>query len=77
MAEKPFMGFGISEFRSFFGDIQLVAPLDKINVLAGQNNSGKSNILNHLSFSDDAVSEFIKLGDREETRKSPETPTRP
>jgi energy-coupling factor transporter ATP-binding protein EcfA2 len=43
------MGFGISEFRSFFGDIQLVAPLDKINVLAGQNNSGKSNILRFIA----------------------------
>ncbi len=43
------MGFGISGFRSFFGDIQLVAPLDKINVLAGKNNSGKSNILRFIA----------------------------
>jgi ABC-type dipeptide/oligopeptide/nickel transport system ATPase component len=49
LAEQPFLGFGISGFRSFFGEIQLVAPLDKINVLAGQNNSGKSNILRFIA----------------------------
>lgn len=43
------MGFGLSGFRSFFGEIQLVAPLDKINVLAGKNNSGKSNILRFIA----------------------------
>jgi AAA ATPase domain len=49
LAEQPFRGFGISGFRSFCGDIQLVAPLDKINVLAGKNNSGKSNILRFIA----------------------------
>jgi hypothetical protein len=46
-------GFGITTYRSFGGDIQHVGPLAKINLLIGQNNSGKSNILrfaaNHLS----------------------------
>jgi hypothetical protein len=39
-------GFGIRGFRSFGPERQLIAPLRKINVFAGQNNVGKSNLLN-------------------------------
>lgn len=38
-------GFGFQGFRSFFGDFQVVEPMSKINLIAGQNNSGKSNVL--------------------------------
>ena len=38
-------GFAISMFRSFGPDVQLIGPLGKINIMIGQNNSGKSNIL--------------------------------
>jgi predicted ATPase len=38
-------GFGFSSYRSFGEKIQLVGPLQKINLVIGQNNSGKSNIL--------------------------------
>ena len=38
-------GFGISSYRSFGSDIQLIGPCNKINFFIGQNNSGKSNIL--------------------------------
>jgi predicted ATPase len=38
-------GIAISGFRSFGAQIQKLAPLSKINIFAGQNNSGKSNIL--------------------------------
>lgn len=38
-------GFGFQGFRSFFGDFQVIAPMTKINLIAGQNNSGKSNVL--------------------------------
>lgn len=41
-------GFGISAYRSFGKAIQRVGPLSKINIFAGQNNSGKSNIINYL-----------------------------
>ncbi len=41
-------GFGISGYRSFGKNIQRIGPLSKINIFAGQNNSGKSNILNYL-----------------------------
>jgi predicted ATPase len=39
------IGFGVSGFRSFGPDPQYIAPLEKINLFAGRNNSGKSNIL--------------------------------
>lgn len=38
-------GFGISGFRSFGNRPQYLAPLEKVNILAGKNNAGKSNIL--------------------------------
>lgn len=38
-------GVGIRGFRSFHGELQLVSPLRKLNLIAGQNNSGKSNVL--------------------------------
>jgi hypothetical protein len=38
-------GFGFQGFRSFFGPFQFVDPLSKVNLIAGQNNSGKSNVL--------------------------------
>lgn len=43
-------GFGISGYRSFGKDICRIGPLGKINIFAGQNNSGKSNILNYLIY---------------------------
>lgn len=41
-------GFGISGYRSFGAEHQLIGPCEKINLLIGQNNSGKSNILTFL-----------------------------
>ncbi len=39
-------GFGFSGFRSFeVGAIQRVGPMEKVHLLAGPNNSGKSNVL--------------------------------
>jgi hypothetical protein len=38
-------GFAFRGFRSFYGDLQVLAPLTKVNLIAGQNNSGKSNVL--------------------------------
>jgi len=42
-------GFGISFYRSFGSDIQLIGPCNKINFFIGQNNSGKSNLLKFLT----------------------------
>ncbi|MCC6602784.1 MAG: AAA family ATPase [Anaerolineae bacterium] len=41
-------GIGLSCYRSFGQDLQFIGPLNKINLFAGQNNSGKSNILSFL-----------------------------
>jgi predicted ATPase len=48
-------GFGFSGYRSFWSPkSQLVGPMDKVHLVAGPNNSGKSNILRfaHAMFSD-------------------------
>jgi len=49
MSNRYIDGFGISGFRSFGNDIQLFPSLDKINLIIGQNNSGKSNVLRWLN----------------------------
>lgn len=42
----PLLGFTVQGFRSFSPDaVEIVAPLKKVNLLAGQNNSGKSNVI--------------------------------
>ncbi len=43
-------GFSISGYRSFGKNVQRIGPLNKINIFAGQNNSGKSNILSYLMY---------------------------
>lgn len=43
-----FAGFGLSGFRSFGPDPQFFAPLSKVNIVVGQNNAGKSNVLRAL-----------------------------
>lgn len=52
-------GFAFTGFRSFRHDLQFVGPLGKVNLLAGQNNAGKSNILrfvrNYLGASRGAI----------------------
>jgi predicted ATP-dependent endonuclease of OLD family len=37
-------GFGIECFRSFHKGVQYVGPLEKMNIIIGENNSGKSNV---------------------------------
>lgn len=41
-------GIAVAGYRSFGAELQKVAPLNKINLLAGQNNSGKSNVLRFM-----------------------------
>lgn len=43
-------GFGFSGFRSIGDDLVKVAPLNKINMIIGRNNVGKSNIINYLKY---------------------------
>jgi len=41
-------GFGFSGYRSVGGKLVKLAPLKKVNFIIGQNNIGKSNIINFL-----------------------------
>jgi AAA15 family ATPase/GTPase len=41
-------GIGISGYRSFGQEVQRIGPFKKINLIIGQNNSGKSNVLRFL-----------------------------
>lgn len=45
---SDFDGFGFSGYRSIGGELIKISPLSKINFIIGQNNSGKSNIINYL-----------------------------
>jgi len=45
-----FSGFGFSGYRSFGNKTAFIGPLTKINFVIGQNNSGKSNIINFLNY---------------------------
>lgn len=42
-------GFGFSGYRSFGNELTKIAPLQKINLIIGKNNIGKSNIINFLN----------------------------
>jgi hypothetical protein len=42
-------GFSISHFRSFGEETQFIHPLKKINIVIGENNSGKSNVTRYVS----------------------------
>ena len=46
MADVLLTGFGFSGFRSFGSDdLQRIGPMSKVHLLAGPNNSGKSNVV--------------------------------
>lgn len=55
-------GFGISCYRSFGKDVQEIGPCTKINLLIGQNNSGKSNVLTFIKDHYYKVIESISQG---------------
>jgi len=43
-------GFGFSGYRSVGDNLVKIAPLKKVNLIIGQNNVGKSNIINFLAY---------------------------
>lgn len=43
-----FIGFAFQGFRGFSTELVRIAPLGRINLIAGQNNSGKSNIIRFM-----------------------------
>lgn len=74
--DYPIKGFGISNFRSFGPDIMYFGPFEKINVIIGSNNSGKSNVLRFVRNLYPSISSFKptspKVGDLPQGGKSPE-----
>lgn len=49
MRRNIFLGFGCSGYRSFFGsEDSRFGPFDKVQVLAGQNNCGKSSLVDFV-----------------------------
>lgn len=64
-------GFAFRGFRSFHGDLQVLSPLSKITLIAGQNNSGKSNVLR--------VAQNLRrlMGNAPDGLDVPRTPNRP
>lgn len=55
-------GFGIAGYRSFGAEVQRISPCAKINLLVGQNNSGKSNVLLFLTWHFKQVLEAVRSG---------------
>ncbi|MBV1928250.1 MAG: ATP-binding protein [Gammaproteobacteria bacterium] len=45
-----FKGFGFSGYRSIGDDLVKISPLQKVNLIIGKNNVGKSNIINFLKY---------------------------
>jgi AAA domain, putative AbiEii toxin, Type IV TA system len=43
-------GFAVTGYRSIYGPLQVIGPLGKVNLIAGQNNSGKSNLLRYVYY---------------------------
>jgi hypothetical protein len=70
----PILGFGIGGYRSFGKTVQRFGPCAKINLLIGQNNSGKSNVLRFLRdryrFLTKSSAPFQELADLEKHRSN-------
>lgn len=61
-------GFLISSYRSFGKCPQKIGPLGKINLLIGQNNSGKSNIIYFLEKHFNGMVTSIKSGQKQQIK---------
>ena len=47
--ENPFVGFGCGGYRSFCGpELARIGPFDRVQVVAGQNNCGKSALIDYF-----------------------------
>lgn len=55
---NPFVGFGCGGYRSFSGpEPARIGPFDRVQVIAGQNNCGKSALIDYLIKVVGAISE--------------------
>ena len=71
-------GIGISGYRSFGQEVQRIGPFKKINLIIGQNNSGKSNFLRFLKdhYPNIAKGKVPKLEDLDKHIGNPTTENR-
>ena len=71
-------GIGISGYRSFGKEVQQIGPFKKINLIIGQNNSGKSNFLRFLKdhYPNIAKGKVPKLEDLDKHIGNPTTENR-
>lgn len=61
-------GFAVRNYRSFQNTTQFIGPLSKINILAGPNNSGKSNILSFVKALSDIALKSNFIGQPQKSR---------
>ena len=55
-SDNPFVGFGCGGYRAFCGpDTARMGPFDRVQVVAGQNNSGKSSLIDYFIKMVDAI----------------------
>ncbi|MFJ6566892.1 AAA family ATPase [Streptomyces sp. NPDC091292] len=73
VAELIFPGLGISGYRSFGAGMQYSGKMGAVTLLAGQNNTGKSNFLRFLK---KAASGKVELGRLDHPQQEPSTPCR-
>jgi len=60
MSLQDFAGFGFDGYRSYGnGEIQIVGPTSKVNLLVGRNNVGKSNVLQFISQTTEASGSMV------------------
>lgn len=64
-------GFGFSGYRSFGDELTKIAPLRKVNLIIGQNNIGKSNIIKFLH---EQYSYFVNKARNQNTVRQQEVP---
>jgi AAA15 family ATPase/GTPase len=64
-------GFAFSGYRSFGNNLAKIAPLRKVNLIIGQNNVGKSNIINFLK---DQYDYFLTKAKKQEHLRKQELP---
>lgn len=71
--EKFIYGFSLSYFRSFGKEEQFFGPFDKVNIIIGRNNSGKSNVLRFIrdAYSDIVFNGNYKVSQRDLPRTIP------
>lgn len=75
MSVNKFNGFGFSGYRSIGNELVKISPLKKINFIIGQNNAGKSNIINFLYHHYNYFLGSIKRGKRHYSGNYKDSPT--